>query len=129
MTHQDDDRVAASPGLSRRGLLRRAGTVGVVGAIAWSAPAIRTVRLDQAGAAGSPSPVTTAGSTTPGTGTVPAAGGVPTGPGGVPVGGGLGQLPVTGTEAAQLALLGGGSVVLGHMLTRAARPPDAPRDE
>lgn len=127
MTDRDDDPRPgdASPELTRRRLFRQAGAFGVAGAIAWSAPSVRSVRLDQAGTPGSPSPVT-AGSTVPVGTSVPTGGGPPVGPAGGPTGGG--QLPVTGTEAAQLALFGGGAVVLGRMLTQAAKDPDGPRN-
>ena len=129
-TEPEDASGDASPELTRRRLFRHVGAFGVAGAIAWSAPGIRSVRLDQAGAPGSPSPVTTAGNTVPVTAgsTVPTGGG-PTGGG--PAAGpavGAGQLPVTGTEAAQLALFGTGAVVLGRALTQAAQDRDGLRD-
>ncbi|GIU89478.1 MAG: hypothetical protein KatS3mg010_0577 [Acidimicrobiia bacterium] len=104
------------------------GAFGVAGAIAWTAPSVRSVRLDQAGTPGSPSPVTTAGSTVPVGTSVPTGGGgdQPVAPAGGPTGGG--RLPVTGTDAAQLALFGGGAVVLGRMLTQATKDPDGPRN-
>jgi hypothetical protein len=128
MTDRDDDPTPedASAGLTRRRLFRQVGAFGLAGAIAWSAPSIRSVRLDQAGTPGSPSPVT-AGSTVPVGTSVPTGGGdQPVAPAGGPTSGG--RLPVTGTEAAQLALFGGGAVVLGRMLTQATKDPDGPRN-
>lgn len=129
MTDRDDgpEPEAAPPELTRRHVIRQVGAFGVAGAIAWTAPSVRSVRLDQAGTPGSPSPVTTAGSTVPVGTSVPTGGGdQPVAPEGGPTVGG--QLPVTGTDAAQLALFGGGAVVLGRMLTQATKDPDRPRN-
>ena len=106
--------------LDRRAFLRRAGQTSVAaGALAWSAPRLRSVRTDAA-QAGSPPPVTPptiAGKqVTPG-GAIDLSGSSGAAPGG--------DLAQTGAELGQLAVIGGAAVAAGQMLRKKGLRLDA----
>jgi hypothetical protein len=109
--------------IDRRTFIRRAGQTGVAaGALAWSAPRVRSVGAEAA--AGSPAPTDTTEPTVLG---APLSAADPVSPDVVikgvqadPPGGG-GGLALTGAELGQIAALGGASVGVGELIRRKGR--------
>ena len=108
--------------IDRRTFIRRAGQTGVAaGALAWSAPRIRSVGAEAA--AGSPPPTYSTDPTVLGAPLSPSDPGSPDavirGVQADPPGGG--GLALTGAELGHLAALGGASVGVGELIRRKGR--------